>query len=121
MVYAVDYAIFPLYDYDLLIVWVITILTALSVIIGFHLYMSIKKRFDEEYRVGRVLWRRILHGIVYFIFVVLAYEAVTIRLKGEIARIALFFIYLCLFVFALFIFGDIVISICKVSRRGGAQ
>ena len=106
-------------EYDLLILWILTILTALSVVVGYHLYISVKKRFDEEYRVGRLLWRRIIHGIVYFIFVVLAYEAVTIRLKGEIARVALFFIYLCLFVFALFIFGDIVISIYRIVRGRG--
>jgi len=104
-------------SYDLLVLWILTISTALAVIIGYNLYMSIKKRFDEEYKVGRLLWRRIIHGIVYFIFVVLAYEAVTIRLKGEMASIVLFFVYLCLAVFALFIFGDIVISIYKVLKK----
>ena len=109
-----------LYDgesYNLLVIWILTISTALAVIIGYNLYMSIKKRFDEEYKVGRLLWRRIIHGIVYFIFVVLAYEAVTIRLKGEMASVVLLFVYLCLAVFALFIFGDIVISIYKVLKK----
>ena len=103
--------------YTLLVVWIFTILTALAVTIGFHLYVSVKKRFDEEYKAEKVLWRRVIHGIVYFIFVILAYEAVTIRFKGEIARIALFFVYLCLSIFALFIFGDMLISIYKVVKK----
>jgi len=119
MLYTPENLLPALYEgnYTLLIVWILTILTAMAIIVGFHLYTSIKKRFDEEYKVRKILWRRIIHGIVYFIFIILAYEAVTIRLKGELARIALFFIYLCLFVFALFIFGDIVISINKIIRK----
>ncbi|RLE64944.1 MAG: hypothetical protein DRJ38_04570 [Thermoprotei archaeon] len=119
MLYALENSIYTLYEngYTLFIVWIFTILTATAVTIGVHLYISVKKRFDEEYKAGKILWRRIIHGIVYFIFVVLAYEAVTIRFKGEIARIALFFIYLCLFIFALFIFGDILISIRKIVRK----
>ncbi len=119
MPYTSENIVFVAYEngHNLLVVWIFTILTALAVIIGFHLYVSVKKRFDAEYKAEKVLWRRIIHGIVYFIFVILAYEAVTIRFKGEIARIALFFIYLCLSIFALFIFGDMLISIYKVVKK----
>lgn len=100
----------------LLASWLLAIIVCSALIIGYYSYVSIKRKFDESYGHRGILYKRVIHGIVYMIFLVLAYEGVTIRLRGEVARVVLFLVYLLLSFIALFIFGDIVVSTYRIMR-----
>ena len=101
---------------SLFIAWVIMVIIALSLDIGYRIYKGIKRKFDATYNAEKVLPKRIIHGIVYLIFLVIAYDAVEVRVKGDIAILILFIVYLFLSVIAIFIFGDIIISLYKILR-----
>ncbi len=101
----------------LFIIWLIAIIIALSIDLGYRVYKNIKRKFDITYNAEKVLPKRIIHGIVYIIFLVIAYDAVEIRVKGDIATVVLFIVYLFFLIIAIFIFGDIIISLNKILRH----
>jgi len=102
---------------SLFVTWLITIIVAVAIDLGFKVYKSIKRKFDITYNAEKVLPKRIIHGIVYIIFLVLVYDAVEIRVKGDVALIVLFIVYLFFFIIAIFIFGDIIISLYKILKK----
>ncbi|RLF02962.1 MAG: hypothetical protein DRJ64_08795 [Thermoprotei archaeon] len=102
---------------SLFIIWIVAITISLSLNLGYQIYKNIKRKFDEAYNARKVLPKRIIHGIVYIIFLILAYDAVEIRVQGEIAILILFIVYSFLTVIAIFIFGDIVISLYKIIKK----
>lgn len=102
----------------LLASWIFIIAVAITLIAGYSIYRSVKRRFDEIYKAKKILPKRIIHGIVYIIFLVLVYEGVRIRVHGELAPLILFFAYLFLLFAGLFIFSDILFTIYKIIGGG---
>ena len=88
--------------------------------LGFTVYKYVKRRFDEIYSAESVLPKRIIHGVVYLIFLVLAYEAIRVRAEGELFTGLLFLVYTAFSAIAIFIVVDIVISIRKLRRKRAA-
>ena len=62
--------------------WALMILFCLGFSIGYYSYRSIKRKFDEEYGKKGLLFKRVIHGIVYILLLSLVHEAVIVRL-GE--------------------------------------
>ena len=97
-------------------IWLTSIIISIAFIVGFYSYLSLKNRFDRIYRSRHILPKRIIHSIVYIIFLVLAYEGVRIKLQGSIGNFVLTVLAIIFFIIGLFIFGDIYISIKKMIK-----
>lgn len=97
-------------------IWLTSIIISIAFIVGFYSYLSLKNRFDQIYRSRHILPKRIIHSIVYIIFLILAYEGVRIKLQGSIGNFVLTILAIIFFIIGLFIFGDIYISIKKMIK-----
>jgi len=102
----------------LLASWIFIVVVLIALVAGYNAYKSIKKRFDQAYRARKILPKRVIHGIVYIIFLVLAYEGVRIRVHGPAAPIILLFVYIFLGFIGLFIFADILITLYRLLGGG---
>lgn len=65
---------------ELVAYWLFMISAALALSLGYYAYTSIKRKFDREYSAASLLPKRLIHGVVYVIFLVLLQEAVRLRL-----------------------------------------
>lgn len=68
---------------ELVAYWLLTISAALAFSIGYYAYTCIKRKFDEEYSGASLLPKRLIHGVVYVIFLVLLHEAVKLKLGSS--------------------------------------
>ncbi|RLE97520.1 MAG: hypothetical protein DRJ96_03615 [Thermoprotei archaeon] len=68
---------------ELVAYWLLTVSVALAFSLGYYAYISIKRKFDEEYSGASLLPKRLIHGVVYMIFLVLLHEAVKLRLGSS--------------------------------------
>ena len=97
-------------------IWLVTITFLASLTLGYYTYLAIKKRFDSVYNAKSLLPKRIIHSIVYIIFLILIGEAVRVRVRGPISSDLIIVSYLLLSFIGVFIFLDIIISVLKIVR-----
>lgn len=97
--------------------WLFVMIFCVAFDLGFTVYKYVKRRFDEIYSAESVLPKRIIHGVVYLIFLVLAYEAIRVRVEEELFAGLLFLVYIAFSAVAFFIVVDIVVSLRKLRRK----
>jgi len=106
--------LFPLAVYE----WEAVVVVSLAFSLGYYSYLALKRRFDTIYGRDELLFKRAIHGVVYMIFLVLAGEAIRVRISGEAEYEAEMLIYLILGAIGIPIFLDIALSIYRRLRRG---
>ena len=98
--------------------WLLTVIISIAFSLSYYSYLALKRRFDSVYG-ERFLVKRAIHGIVYILFLVLANEAIRIKVAyGEYSLALEFLLYLLLGSVGVPIFIDIILSMYKVFRRG---
>jgi len=101
---------------ELLSCWLLAIAFSLAFTLSYYIYTSVKRKFDEEYSVSSLLPKRVVHGIVYIIFLVLLHEGVRIR-AGWYAEEVEALLLLFLAAIGIPIFLDIIVTLYKFLRR----
>jgi len=98
---------------ELLAYWLMIVLLALSFTLGYYMYVALKRRFDSIYNEPRLLPKRVIHGIVYVIFLILMHEGVRLRLGNPSVGVELI-ILLVLVAIGTPIFIDIIFSLYRL-------
>jgi len=104
--------------WSIIYAWALMIIFCLGFSAGYYSYISIKRKFDEEYGKKGLLLKRIIHGIVYILLLSLVHEAISVRLgettlSKELESITFLFL---LFIGAP-IFVDITLSLYKIAKK----
>ncbi|RLE93886.1 MAG: hypothetical protein DRN04_05330 [Thermoprotei archaeon] len=98
--------------------WALMILFCVGFSIGYYSYRSIKRKFDEEYGKKGLLFKRVIHGIVYILLLSLVHEAVVVRLgENPLSKEVEALILLFLFFIGAPIFIDITLSLYKLAKK----
>ncbi|HDI74523.1 MAG: hypothetical protein DRJ52_03615 [Thermoprotei archaeon] len=103
---------------SLVYLWAITMILAAGFSLGYYSYMSIKRKFDKEYGRKGLFFKRVIHGVVYILLLLLIHEAITVRLGStrfsrSIEALALMFLVFI----GVPIFVDITLSLYKMTRK----
>ncbi|RLE67111.1 MAG: hypothetical protein DRJ47_00945 [Thermoprotei archaeon] len=92
--------------------WSYTMLSALFFTLAYYSYVSLKRRFDTLYGSRELFLKRIIHGMVYIIFLVLIQEAIRVRTANVVeAQVLEIIALIILSAVGVAIFIDIFLSV----------